>query len=220
MVSFYPVPKTFCIPQIFYTVLRNTNTMKTQHTNFQKHTFPKHLPGLDYHSKLILFFFLASAGGFLWEILIYLIKDGEFHNRGFLYGPWLPIYGCGAVLMYLLLGRIKNHPIAVFLLSVLIGSTIELVIGWLLDVVWNLRYWDYHSYPLNFYGYICLFSALGFGIAGALWICVLCNKIEHLWFLLSAPLRYKICTLLILIFIVDCAAALIFPNTGIGVTFP
>lgn len=171
-------------------------------------------------SQQIFFFFLASIGGFLWEVLIFLVKEGNFANRGFLYGPWLPVYGSGAVLFYLLLSNIKKHPAAVFLLSLLIGSGLELLVGWLLDTVWDLRYWDYREYLLNYRGYICLWSAVGFGVAGVLWVCILSGLITRLWLHLPATVRKGINTLLILLFALDCAAALIFPNIGKNITFP
>lgn len=197
-------------------------------------------------SQQIFFFFLGAIGGFLWEVLLILAKDGEFANRGFLYGPWLPIYGIGAVLFYLLLGdrkmlyttptatssltfstaapacrkRAKKHPIRIFFLSMLIGTGLELLIGWFLNLVWNLRYWDYSSYPLNYNGYICIWSAAGFGIAGAFWICFLSGFSTRLWLRLSSKIRGNLNTLLVLIFLFDCAASLIFPNTGPNVTFP
>lgn len=132
---------------------------------------------------MIFFFFTGSACGYVWEVLIFLVKEGTFRNRGFLYGPWLPVYGIGAVLFSVILSphellpdssgkHKKNHPVTVFFLSTLLGSGLELVIGWFLDLFWNLRYWDYSGYFLNFRGYICLVSALGFGIAGVLWVCI------------------------------------------------
>ena len=128
---------------------------------------------------MIFFFFTGSVCGYVWEVLIFLLKEGTFRNRGFLYGPWLPVYGIGAVLFSVVLsprellpdssGKYKkNHPVTVFFLSTLLGSGLELVIGWFLDFFWNLRYWDYSGYFLDFRGYICLVSALGFGIAGVL----------------------------------------------------
>ena len=130
-------------------------------------------------SLMIFFFFTGSVCGYVWEVLIFLLKEGTFRNRGFLYGPWLPVYGIGAVLFSVVLsprellpdssGKYKkNHPVTVFFLSTLLGSGLELVIGWFLDFFWNLRYWDYSGYFLNFRGYICLVSALGFGISSFL----------------------------------------------------
>ena len=122
-------------------------------------------------SLMIFFFFTGSVCGYVWEVLIFLVKEGTFRNRGFLYGPWLPVYGIGAVLFSVILsprellpdssGKYKkNHPVTVFFLSALLGSGLELVIGWFLDLFWNLRYWDYSGYFLDFRGYICLVLAL------------------------------------------------------------
>ncbi|MCM1273107.1 MAG: putative ABC transporter permease [Clostridium sp.] len=181
-------------------------------------------------SQMVFFFFLASIGGFLWEVLIFLFKDGSFCNRGFLYGPWLPIYGTGAVLFYLLLGnplqRIshstadkKQHPVTIFFSTMLIGTLLELGIGYFLDVVWGLRYWDYSGYFFNFRGYICLASALGFGFAGTVWICFLSGFITRLWLKIPRSVRNIINIILLLIFAADCAAALTVPNAGTGITF-
>lgn len=228
--------------------------------NFQKLCSPGQSPIAFLISQMIFFFFITSAGGFLWEVLIFYVKDGRFRNRGFLYGPWLPVYGAGAVLFYLLLGsplrrittaedgfsaegfhagrsffqnrRTQGNAVltfsdpqkkpriaTLFFLSMLIGTTLELVIGWFLDTVWNLRYWDYSGEPFHFNGYICLTSALGFGIAGVVWIRFLSGFLTKLWLKLPEPVRSGVNTILILVFLIDCTAALIFPNIGTGITF-
>ena len=189
--------------------------------DFSKLCAPEQTPISFFLSQQIYFFFLGSIGGFLWEVAIFLYRDKTFANRGFLYGPWLPVYGIGAVLFYLLLGcrRKKIHPAGVFFLSAAIGTGLELLIGWFLDAFWNLRYWDYSGYPFHFHGYICLYAAVGFGIAGVLWICVLEAPLTRLWKRLSPNVRLGLNTLLLLLFAADCAAALIFPNRGAGITF-
>ena len=164
--------------------------------------------------------FSARSAGFSGRLPSFCI--GTNLCRGFLYGPWLPVYGIGAVLFYLLLGcrRKKIHPAGIFFLSAGIGTGLELLIGWFLDTFWNLRYWDYSGYPFHFHGYICLYAAIGFGIAGVLWICVLETPLTRLWKRLSPKVRLGLNTLLLLLFAADCAAALIFPNRGAGITFP
>lgn len=171
-------------------------------------------------TQYIYFFFLCSFAGFLWEVVLLYVKTGAFYKRGFLYGPWLPVYGIGAVLFFLLLQKKKNRPVAIFLYSMLIGGGVELAVGWFLDTVWKLRYWNYSSSFLNLNGYICLYSVLGFGIAGVLWVCVLERFSRKMWYRMPRNLRNVLLTLLIIAFITDCAAALIFPNKGHGVTFP
>ena len=212
-----------------------------KHSNlpdFSKLCTPEQNPIQDKISLLIHFFFLGSFSGFLWETLIFLVKDNTFRNRGFFYGPWLPVYGIGAVGFYCffhhsskkisgathLSGRtfrskIKYHPITIFTKTALLGTALELVTGWLLNTFFHLRYWDYSSYPYNFHGYICLFSAIGFGIAGMLWICVFSNIFRKYWFSLPPGFRRCFNSMLVLLFLADCAAALIFPNAGHGITF-
>ena len=213
-------------PEDNHTRMKKNNLQQ----NLQQQNLPRKKAVSFLISQMVFFFFLASIGGFLWEVLIFLFQDGIFRNRGFLYGPWLPVYGAGAVLFYLLLGNplqrilyaepIKNHhPVTIFLLSLLIGTLLELAIGYFLDTVWGLRYWDYGGAFLNFHGYICFLSALGFGIAGTVWICFLSGFITRLWLKLPLPFRNTMNTILLLAFAVDCAAALIIPNVGKGITF-
>lgn len=173
----------------------------------------------DWVSLYVFYFFVTSICGFLWEVSLYFVTSHTFVNRGFLYGPWLPVYGIGGLLFYALLHKKKCQPLKVFFLSLLIGTALELLIGWQLDILWDLRYWDYRGYFLNFYGYICFFSALGFGIAGCLWVCFVSIFLKKTWFQLSRKIRLGINSLLILLFLLDCVAALIFPNSGHGITF-
>ena len=113
----------------------------------------------------------------------------------------------------------KNHPVTVFFLSTLLGSGLELVIGWFLDLFWNLRYWDYSGYFLNFRGYICLVSALGFGTAGVLWVCIFSKILQKWWYHISLDFRKKWNMFWVFIFVTDCAAALIFQIPDIVLPF-
>lgn len=196
----------------------------------------------DVISLEIFFFFVGSILGFLWEIFLLYLMEGHYVNRGFFYGPWLPVYGTGAVLFHVLLAhpslsagsfsdpsdsasfsmrpRKKKNFLLLFFLSALLGSMLELAVGYFLDIIWGLRYWDYSGYPLDFHGYICLWSALGFGIAGALWVGILSDILRRFFFHLSAKTRRNLNTILLLLFAFDFAAALIFPNVGDGITFP
>ncbi|MGN0142902.1 MAG: putative ABC transporter permease [Roseburia sp.] len=192
---------------------------KEHKPDFHKLCCPGQNHTMNFIARLVFYFFLGSLGGFLWEVGIFLVKEGAFRNRGFLYGPWLPVYGAGAVVFYLFFRKIKSHPAAVFLLTALTGTVLELAIGWLLDTVWELRYWDYSGQFLNYKGYICLWSALGFGIAGAVWVCLLAEPLWQLWQRIPRRISGAFLALLVLLFLWDCAAALIFPNMGTGITF-
>ena len=88
---------------------------QTSYNNKTNKSILTHMPPKEYFSLLTFYFFTASLCGFLWEVLIFFIKEGHFRTRGFFYGPWLPVYGTGAVLMYLLLSKQKRHPVKVFI---------------------------------------------------------------------------------------------------------
>lgn len=199
----------------------HTISMKkqTRHPNSKNLSAHSHNSVKERISLLIFYFFTASASGFLWEVLLFFLKERHFRNRGFLYGPWLPVYGTGAVFMYLFFRKLNHEPVKAFFCALFAGTFLELIIGWILDHFWGLRYWDYSGSLLSFRGYICLMSALGIGIAGALWICLLSGLLEKFWFRLPVKIRNAVINILLLLFVWDCAAALIFPNTGIGITF-
>lgn len=198
----------FC--SITHTVLMMENAHSHKHNRIMALTY-----------QYIFYFFLGSIGGWLWEVLLYYIMEGHFRNRGFFYGPWLPVYGCGAVFFYALLHRFEKRRIFVFVVSLVTGSCLELLAGWLLDHFWEKRYWDYSGLPLNLHGYICLFSALAFGVAGLIWVCWLS---ELTWRFFTrhkeTPALWQriFLWLLVLAFIIDLICALCFPNTGHGVT--
>ena len=188
--------------------------------DFRQLCFPEQNHTAYFLSLLFFFYFVASISGYLWEVFLFFRIEGTFCNRGFLYGPWLPVYGIGAVLFYLVCLNISRRPLCVFILTALTGSALELLVGIFLNVFWGLRYWDYSDYPWNFSGYICLYSTFGFGLAGIIWVCLLSPLLKFLWQRCSATFRCAFNTILILLLLLDVSAALIFPNKGTGITFP
>ena len=180
--------------------------------------------GMTYF-QICLYFLFYSFGGWVVEVIFHAVTLGKVINRGFLNGPVCPVYGFGVLSVFALLNTLQSggHQMSegmIFLFGTVLATAVELVAGWLLDVCFHARWWDYSNKPLNFHGYICLYAAVGFGIAGVLWICVLEAPLTRLWKRLSPKVRLGLNTLLLLLFAADCAAALIFPNRGAGITFP
>lgn len=163
-------------------------------------------------------FFFASFLGFIWEAGIFFIRDGCFYKRGFFYGPLLPVYGVGGLLMILFLHPLKKKPVFCFFLSSLIGFAVEFIVGWYLEYFWNLRYWDYSSFYLNLYGYVCFLSILGFALAGTVWVCFFADLLIHLSSKLPIRIRILIISVLAITFLLDIMASLLLPNTGEGIT--
>ena len=110
-------------------------------------------------SQWVLLFFLYSFCGWCWEVFLYLVKERRFVNRGFLFGPILPIYGFGAVGILLTCVPVEGNMALVALVGTIAASLLEYVTGFLMEAIFQVRYWDYSERPLNVNGYICALSA-------------------------------------------------------------
>ena len=160
----------------------------------------------------ILLFFISSFIGYLYEVIYYLIDDNELVNRGFLYGPYLPVYGFGAIFMIVLLKKFKKNPILVFLLSMLVTGLLEYLTGYGLYQIYHKKWWDYTGLFLNINGYVCFRSVLTFGIGGILLIYILEPLVCKLTNNISNKKYTIISVSLILILLIDFIFALIFRN--------
>ena len=170
-------------------------------------------------STYILFFFSFAFVGWAYEVLLYLISEGRFVNRGTMYGPWLPIYGIGGVAILFVLQRFRKKPLWMFISSFVLCGIIEYTGGWYLDVFNHARYWDYRSFAFNLNGYICLESLLVFGLGGCGFTYIAAPALDDLYAKLSKKIRYIICAILIVGYATDFACCLIYGNNsgdGIG----
>lgn len=126
----------------------------------------------DFVFVLLLIGVFGAVGGFLYETLFYRLAWGVFVKRGTTFGPWIPIYAVGAVLMTLSVWRFRARPPAIFLVSFFVTGALELVAGWVLFRCFGgVRLWDYNTEPWNFGnigGYVCLRSVGVFGVFGFL----------------------------------------------------
>lgn len=176
----------------------------------------------DRHYRLstyILLFFTASAGGWLWEVLIGLVQHGVFVNRGFLHGPWLPIYGTGAVAMLFLLKGFSKKPYLVFLLGMLVSGILEYGTAWALWETMQLKWWDYTNYLINLHGRICLEGLLVFAMGGMAVVYGLAPILDNIYAKIGKKLKCALCIVLCAGFLADTAIALLIsPNTGEGIT--
>lgn len=107
-------------------------------------------------SKMILIFFIYSFFGWIWESTFKSIRQKKFINRGFLNGPWLPIYGFGALIIITVTFRLQENHILVFLLGMITASIFEFLVGYMMEKMFHARYWDYSHLPFNINGYISL----------------------------------------------------------------
>ena len=125
-----------------------------------------------YH--ILWIFFIYAFLGWCTEVSYAATKTGRFVNRGFLNGPWCPIYGFGVVIVLSFLEPLKNNLPLLFLGSVVLTSALEWLTGFLLEKLFAQRWWDYSNEPFNLGGYICLRFSLAWGFA-----CVFVVKLLH-----------------------------------------
>lgn len=118
---------------------------------------------------LFLLFIIYSVTGWIIEVIATYPDTKCFVNRGFLIGPYCPIYGNCAIAMILLLHNIKD-PILLFILSIIICSVGEYVTSYLMEKIFHARWWDYTKNKFNLNGRICLANSLAFGVLGFLLI--------------------------------------------------
>ena len=120
---------------------------------------------------LMLIFTVAGVIGFIYEEICGYINEGHFFKRGTTFGPWIPIYGFGALLIFALTFRIRKKPLLVFIIATVACGLFELTSGYVIDRFFHMRLWDYSNVMLNWghvNGYICVRSVITWGIFGML----------------------------------------------------
>ena len=115
---------------------------------------------------LFLLFLMYSFTGWAIEVIGKLIEKGKFVNRGFLVGPYCPIYGVGCISMILLLNRYINDPFTLFIMSILLFSFLEYFTSYFMEKIFKIRWWDYSRRKFNINGRICLETMIPFGLGG------------------------------------------------------
>ena len=119
------------------------------------------------------YFIIYSFIGYVIETLYGLLTKGVIESRqSMLYGPFCCIYGLGAICLICIPKSAKKNNWTLFITGFLIGSVVEYVVSWIGEVIFNIKWWDYSSYPLNINGRICVYFSIFWGI---LTICL--NKV-------------------------------------------
>ena len=135
--------------------------------------------GLTYY-QICWFFIIYSFAGWALEVCFAAVTLGKIVNRGFLNGPVCPVYGFGMLGLLMLMngltsaagsvaGDLEHFSLSLlFLICMALSTLVELFAGWLLDMLFHTRWWDYSDKPFNFHGYICLEFSIAWGIGGVL----------------------------------------------------
>ena len=116
--------------------------------------------------EYFIIFLIYSIMGWIYEVIGMIVVDHKFVNRGYLIGPYCPIYGCGALLMTFLLKDYINNPVVLFILIVVVCSILEYTTSYLMEKIFKMRWWDYYKFKFNINGRVCLEILALFGAFG------------------------------------------------------
>lgn len=159
-----------------------------------------------------LLFLACSVFGWIWEVFLNIVVCGTYVNRGMLYGPWLPIYGFGA-LMVLGIALVCENPFQVFIVSAAACGILEYVTSLVMENIWKMRWWNYTG-AFNVRGRINLLVLLVFGCIGLFFYYVVVPNIA--WFNGGMNRVVKVMTfVLLLILMVDYSYSWVHPNVDI-----
>ncbi|WP_207694549.1 hypothetical protein DOK67_0000323 [Enterococcus sp. DIV0212c] len=124
--------------------------------------------------KIVLLFFIYSFIGWLWETVYCSLKAGKFIYRGFLVGPYCPIYGFGILGVLYFLEPLRQNIIVLYLLSTVLVTILEYLTSYGLEKLFHASWWDYKDVPFNINGRVALPVSLFWGVG-----CVLIVRVIH-----------------------------------------
>ena len=119
-------------------------------------------------------FVIYAFLGWCTEVAYAALDTGKFVNRGFLNGPVCPVYGCGVLVVIVVLTPLKENFLILFAGSFLLTSITEFITGFLLEKLFHNQWWDYSNEHFNICGYVCLKFSILWGIA-----CTLIMDVIH-----------------------------------------
>ncbi|MDD2391530.1 MAG: putative ABC transporter permease [Bacilli bacterium] len=149
-----------------------------------------------------LLFILYSIIGWCIEIIWVGINKKELVNRGFLIGPYCPIYGIGSLLIIILLKDYYNNPLLLFILAALICTVLEYIISYIMEKLFRARWWDYSHLSFNVNGRIYLGNSALFGICGIA-LSLIHPYVNELILNVPSNISYIIFATLLIVFVFD-----------------
>ena len=158
---------------------------------------------------IFLLFIIYSFLGWIVEVIDSLIEDKKFVNRGFLIGPYCPIYGIGLLLIINFLKSYTDSYLIVFVMSMFICMILEYFTSYIMEKLFNARWWDYSDKKFNINGRICLETTIPFGLGGMAIMYIVNPFLEKTLNLLNSNVLISISIILFSIFLIDLIISLI-----------
>ena len=154
--------------------------------------------------RLIWYFTVFSVAGYFIEVILCSIDQKRVVNRGFLFGPYLPIYGFGGIFMMYLTRGVRYDFVLTFLISMTVGAIVEYISSYVLEKLFHVRWWDYsQTDKLNLNGRICVRNTLAFGVGGCVLIYWALPAINGLLRILPVGVQVAVAIIAAIIFAFD-----------------
>ena len=164
--------------------------------------FVQHLP------QMVIIFALISFGGWVYETIYCSVVEGEFTKRGFLFGPTCPIYGIGALAVWLVLGQISN-PFIVFIIGGFLATVIEYSTGLFLERRFKKKWWDYSMFKFNLHGRVCPQASAVFGAFSVTSVFVLVPTMLNILMIFSKHTVSVVAFIVVTLYFLDAVASLL-----------
>ena len=163
---------------------------------------------VQYLPQMVIIFALISFGGWVYETIYCSVVEGEFTKRGFLFGPTCPIYGIGALAVWLVLGQISN-PFIVFIIGGFLATVIEYSTGLFLERRFKKKWWDYSMFKFNLHGRICPQASAVFGAFSVTSVFVLVPAMLDILMLFSRHTISVLAFIVVTLYFLDTVASLL-----------
>ncbi len=151
----------------------------------------------------LFFFYFYCFFGWVFESTYVSLKKRQFVNRGFMRGPFLPIYGCGGIMMLVVSMPFQDNIFLTYIAGCIGATILEFVTGVTMEALFKVRYWDYSHQKFNYKGHICLSSTLAWGFLTILMTEFLHRGVEKVIFALPEMLITIITVVISCVMIVD-----------------
>jgi len=159
--------------------------------------------GFNFLTILLSYFLIYSFFGWVLESVYKSILQKKYVNSGFVFGPFCPIYGFGALILYVFLDNFRNNLVLVFVIGMIIFSLWECIVGYLLEKLFNTKYWDYTNEKFNFKGRVCLRMSMIWGLLGLVFTYILHPFVSEVIQFVPENILIPILAILLLSLIID-----------------
>lgn len=155
-------------------------------------------------TKLFIIFIFYSICGWIIEVINVSVVEKKIVDRGFLIGPYCPIYGVGGLYIYICLNKYYNDPVALFFLTIVECAILEYFTSLIMEKIFKTRWWDYTDKKFNINGRICLETLVLFGIGGLFSVYLIIPYLTKFLDIIPINILNIIAIVLAIVFVIDC----------------